>query len=132
MGDFGLNAAFIAGLPDVFFPSLTTIQECLSAQDADTGILTHVYTNLADHVSIKSRLGPLVIDRPSVEVSRMEGQEVRYKDLHLLLKGYYPLVYKTMYAVVDGYRYYVDNVQHDGNHLTTRLRVTSATAVEPD
>lgn len=133
MSGWGLDAAFIAGLDTAtFFPSLCTIQVTSGAQDVDSGNWVQAYSNLTAHVNIACRVGPLVIDRPSTEVSRREGQEIRYKDLHALLQGYYPLVRMTMYALIDGYRYRIDNIQHDGNHLTTRFRIQNSTSVNPE
>lgn len=130
MSFWGVDSSILADLDNAtFFPSLCTIQVNTTGTQDDSGCEQPVLTDLTDHVDIPCRVGPLVIDRPSAEVARGAAVEIRYKDLHLLLKGYYPGVDMTMYALVDGYVYQIDNVQHDGNHITTRFRIFDAKSV---
>lgn len=132
--DGGANASVLDAFDTITaFPQVATFQSDVGAQDVNTSEFVHTYTDITGLTDIPCRIGPLVIDRPSAEISRLETTEVRYKDLHMLLRGYFPAVNKTMYVVIDStYRYRVDNVQHDGNHITTRLRITSATSVDAD
>ena len=103
-----------------FYPSTCTIQQATEVADS-YGQLVPTWANLADHVDLSCRVSP---GSPS------SGNELRTQiqiyTVHtwvIAFNGHYPDILETMRAVVDSVVYEIEQVQHDGNNKTTRLRV---------
>lgn len=115
-----IHPEMLARVQPNFYPSLCTIQEATEAADS-YGQPIPTWGSLADHANLNCRLSP---GTPS------SGDELRTQTqiytVHMwiiALNGHYPAILETMRAVIDSVVYEIEQVQHDGNNKTTRLRV---------
>jgi hypothetical protein len=115
-----IHPAMLAKVQPNFYPASCTIQQATTVADS-YGQPIPTWANLADHVDLSCRLSP---GSPS------SGDELRTQiqiyTVHMwiiALNGHYPDILETMRAVIDGTVYEIEQVQHDGNEKTTRLRV---------
>jgi len=78
---------------------------------------------LSGHSAIKCRKTPLIEERPaSTEWRQTSGFEREVGDYQISCAGYYPAITAKMQVQCDGVRYEISGVEHDANHLHTRLR----------
>jgi hypothetical protein len=109
----------LQAVPAGVYPSLCTVQVGSGAQDA-YGHEETVWGDLVGHVGIACRIAP----RGASE--RAQAEQIYAETTHIVsLAGYYPGILPTMQAVVDGFAYGIEGVEHDGNRVTTRLYVRS-------
>jgi hypothetical protein len=111
---------FLAKLPDVY-PYKAAIQQA-TASGTSFGTSVNTWATVSGLGLIDCRVAPV------------QAQETRAPMLTELitthqinLRGYYPQIQETMRALVDGAGWDIQGVEHDGNHITTRLRVLAVT-----
>lgn len=100
-----------------FYPSLCTIGERSTAQD-DYGQEIGMVTPIGGLIDLACRIAP----RGSAE-TRSAQQIYATSTHHVALNGYYPAIAPHHVATVDGVDYDIEGVEHDGQHIATRLFV---------
>jgi hypothetical protein len=115
-------------LVDGFYKSVGAVQ---TGSNTKVGAqVTSNWTNVAGLEAVPCRVAPLIEDRPASREDRREYATVGRTELHIALRGYYPTINSSGHRfLVDGVRYNITAVEHDGNKKRTRLRVE---LVKPD
>jgi hypothetical protein len=103
-----------------FYPSSCTLQQATESADS-YGQLIPTWANFSGHVGISCRLSPGT--PTSGDELRTQVQIYTVHSWIIAFNDYYPDIIETMRAVIDGTSYEIEQVQHDGNNKTTRLRV---------
>lgn len=102
------------------FPDTGTVQT-LTGTRAATGQTIPDPTNLAGHVNLACRLSPF-------RENEMPGLvTVTANAWYARLPGYYPAITAAMQFVVSGAAYDIRAVEHDSEHVITRLVVERVT-----
>lgn len=114
-----IHPSMLSKLPN-FYPSLCTIQNHTSTQD-DYGQPADTFADLADHVNLSCRIAPEPNSRSG---ERDAANRTTSEHTHIVdLRGYYPNISEVHQAIVDGATYDIEAVEHDGNKVTTRMKV---------
>jgi hypothetical protein len=121
---YGITSAIVDGLPaasttrlgSVYTKGTTTLPSGQRDPNA-TPVL------LASHGDLECRVGPMIDIRPTDKIERREKVERSRIERHVMMRGYYPLILVDMLFVVDSITYRIVGVNHDSNHILTRLHV---------
>lgn len=106
-----------------FYPSEATIESGVESRDS-FGSPTLTWTVLANHRDIPCRISPLTVQTPTfTSEARLESLTYLTTTHHIALRGYFPEIEATMRAVIDDVAWDIKGVEHDGQNVTTRLRV---------
>jgi hypothetical protein len=106
-----------------FYPSEATIEEPTETRDS-FGSTSSTWATLASHSAIPCRVAPLTVQTPTFSnEAKLEDLSYLTTTHHIALRGYFPLITPLMRAMVDGVAWDIKGVEHDGQHVTTRLRV---------
>jgi hypothetical protein len=115
----------VALLPDFAFPSLGTVTKRTIVQlPSGQWFETWLPSDDPTLVDIQCRKTPLILQRPAT------GEEVvdfvtmvDVTQEMVALKGYYPQIDEVDRFLIDGVNWDIKTVEHDGNHVYTRLRL---------
>ena len=113
-----IHPSMLAAVKGVVYPSRCTIQVGVATQD-EYGQEHPIWGDLVGHVGIPCRIAP---SGAGAATEKVQPEQTYAETTHIIgLAGYYPGILPTMQAVVDGFAYGIEGVEHDGNRVTTRL-----------
>jgi len=108
------------------FSSLCTIKRPSGTQDA-SGQPDRTLAGASEvsgMVDIPCMAAPEVLQRPDLtDETKLVTMTLQRQQRHVLLNGYYPEILQSDFAVIDGAGFDVLSVEHDSQHITTRLAV---------
>jgi hypothetical protein len=126
MSAFVVPSDLLDLVPEDFFPLDCDIQQPTPTTNAD-GSVTTGYSNVTGLTGLKCRKSAIVQQRPQP----MEGRGPYYtefsSDFKVIMRGYFPAILKSYKALIDGDLYNITGIEHDANHIMTRLRVELVT-----
>jgi hypothetical protein len=106
-----------------FYPEKATIQQA-TASGNSFGDQTLVWASVSGLVNLDCRVAPLTIQTPTfANEARLEALTYHTTTHQIAMRGYYPEIQETMRALVDNVDWDIKGVEHDGQGVTTRLRV---------
>jgi hypothetical protein len=126
-----MHPGFMSKLPAAWFPSVLTAYSPTKTTVAG-GQETRTFT-VAIYTNVACRKSPNVQMRPAnTEYRKGEGDFVReVSEWHVVCKSYCPLITPECQVDIDGSRYDVLGVEHDGNNTVTRLHVSDSKPFTP-
>jgi hypothetical protein len=65
--------------------------------------------------------------RPTDKLEHRTQIDRARAERHVMMRGYYPAIIVSMYCHVDGVDYLIVGVNHDSNHIVTRLHLELVT-----
>lgn len=106
-----------------FYPSKATIQQA-TASGNSFGDQTLTWATVANLQDLECRVSPLTVNTPTfTNEASLETMTYLTTTHHIAMRGYYPEIRETMRALVDEDAWDIQGVEHDGQNVTTRLRV---------
>lgn len=121
-----VHPQLLINLP-LFYPSKATIQQAVASGNS-FGDQTLTWTDVPNLSEIECRIAPLTIQTPTfTNEARLEMLTYLTTTHHIAMRGYFPQIQESMRALIDDDAWDIKGVEHDGQNVTTRLRVNQVT-----
>jgi hypothetical protein len=109
-------------IPEVW-QTTCIIQNGVTTLNAANQPVVTDYEDIPDMVNLQCRMAPFITLRPDDAQIRDQAVTENLSRRNLKLNSYRPAIKQDMFCLVDGDRYRIVGIEHDGSKFSTRLHL---------